>query len=248
MEKIAQQAETSIVYNGDLVRDDPFSLFDLRQQERRGNIIGFLGGCGRGDAAIVQHSDRNWLVKHYWRGGLAARISEDRYVGLRRGGSRSWREWRLLQELRSLQLPVPAPLAARVQQGYVTYSADLITEHLPHTQTLFHRLLIEPLPGEVWERVGRCIRRFHDHNVCHADLNANNILLARNAAIYLIDFDRCGFRRGGSWRQRNLKRLRASLDKLHKRHPGMHFASGNWRELLAGYHRSPEPYGEVVLP
>ena len=45
-----------------------------------------------------------------------------------------------------------------------------------------------------WIAIGRCIRRFHDLGVCHADLNAHNMLLNEDAKVYMIDFDQCQLR------------------------------------------------------
>jgi 3-deoxy-D-manno-octulosonic acid kinase len=85
-----------------------------------------------------------------------------------------------------------------------------------------------------WSAVGRCLRRFHDAGVCHADLNAHNILLDEAGKPFLIDFDR-GTRRGaGAWRGANLSRLRRSLDKLSGA-DGFNLAA--WTALLEGYGR-----------
>ena len=67
---------------------------------------------------------------------------------------------------------------------------------------------------DAWAAIGRCIRRFHDYGLCHADLNAHNILLRGDREVFLIDFDRCARRQPGMWRDANLARLRRSLDKL----------------------------------
>ena len=73
------------------------------------------------------------------------------------------------------------------------------------------RLVDSGLPLEDWIAVGRCIRRFHDFGLCHADLNAHNVMFDGAGAVWLIDFDRGRLRRAGLWRDANLVRLRRSL-------------------------------------
>jgi 3-deoxy-D-manno-octulosonic acid kinase len=65
--------------------------------------------------------------------------------------------------------------------------------------------------------VGRCLRRFHDAGVQHADLNSDNIMLDGDGGTWVLDFDRGRLREPGSWRERVLDRLARSLAK---RRPG----------------------------
>ena len=67
---------------------------------------------GRGSVLFVRHADETWVLRHYRRGGLMARLNEDYYLwaGLER--TRAFREWRLLDELSRRGLPVPRPIAA----------------------------------------------------------------------------------------------------------------------------------------
>ena len=89
-----------------------------------------------------------------------------------------------------------------------------------------------------WIGIGRCIRRFHDLGVCHADLNAHNLLLNEDAKVYLIDFDRCQLRREGLWRDGNLVRLRRSLEKVTYGMPAERFGEADWHGLLDGYQQT----------
>lgn len=47
--------------------------------------------------------------------------------------------------------------------------------------------------------------------VHHADLNAHNILLADDGAVYVLDFDRGRIRARGAWENNVLARLHRSL-------------------------------------
>ncbi|MBH04580.1 MAG: hypothetical protein CMP08_10765 [Xanthomonadales bacterium] len=81
------------------------------------------------------------------------------------------------------------------------------------------------------------IATLHARGVCHADLNARNILLDGAHKPWLIDFDRARYRnpRRGRWRESNLARLKRSLDKFAARAPVFHFGRADWAALRAGY-------------
>ena len=56
--------------------------------------------------------------------------------------------------------------------------------------------------------------KFHNVGLCHADLNAYNILIDEDTNMWLIDFDKSKILSpGGGWRHDNLKRLKRSLKK-----------------------------------
>ena len=197
------------------------------------------GGVGRGATVRFHSAGRECVLRHYRRGGLASRVTEDRYLRTGLRNSRPWRELALLVRLHAGGMPVPPPLAARVQPlGPLSpwYRGDLVTEWLPDTRTLAQALGEGPLDEAVWAAIGRTLRRFHSVGVDHADLNAHNILLGADGAVYVIDFDRARLRRPGRWQQGNLERLRRSLDKLRDQGGGgFAFGEDDWRRLRAGY-------------
>ena len=186
---------------------------------------------GRGAAWIVpaQGGDPGeWVLRHYRRGGLPAKLVSDLYLWPGLELTRPWREWRLLAELHALGLPVPRPVAARVVQSGVAYRGDLVTRRIPAARSLAE--LLQERAAAPWRAIGACIRRFHEEGVWHADLNAYNILVDRAAVVWLIDFDRSERRRPApGWRQGNLERLRRSLRKL-----GQDDLQA-WQALLGGY-------------
>ena len=187
---------------------------------------------GRGAAWMLKHGKDEWVLRHYRRGGVPGRFVRDRYLWIGLESSRPWWEWRLLDALYREGLPVPQPVAARVQRSGLLYGGDLITRRIPAARNLAERLASSE--DVSWTAIGRCLRRFHDAGVCHADLNAHNILLDDSGGIYLIDFDR-GTRRGaGPWKQMNLSRLKRSLDKLSGA-DGFNLKA--WGALLEGYGR-----------
>ncbi len=168
-----------------------------------------------------------------------ARFSERNYLFTGMSRTRSFREFRLLEILFEQGLPVPEPVAAwsGKSRGLYYHSGILITRiadavPIPEVDD------INSLP--LWLRVGETIRRFHDQGLDHVDLNCDNILVT-SGGIHLIDFDRCRLHERGikaRWKQRNLDRLRRSVDKrLHSVTEKQRNAL--WQALLAGYDKHP---------
>ncbi|MGE5626451.1 MAG: 3-deoxy-D-manno-octulosonic acid kinase [Bacillota bacterium] len=181
---------------------------------------------GRGRTFILKRGGGDWVLRHYRRGG-GARFLGDRYLWTGLESTRPWREWRLLHALYKEGLPVPQPVAARVERRGFFYRGDLVTRRIDGARSLAESLDVR-LP---WREVGRCVRRFHDAGVWHADLNAHNILID-GGGIYLLDFDRSERRASApGWKIANIMRLKRSLDKLS----GGRFDADAWRVLLDGY-------------
>ena len=229
-----RQGNRYILYDDALIGNPQELVFDAGDWAARSAIIGFAEG--RGTTFFVQHEGRDFVLRHYLRGGLISRLSADRYVWLGRGRTRAFREWRLLARMREMSLPVPQPAAARVLRHGPFYTADLMTVRIPEATTLSELLTREPLAEGYWIALGSLLLRFHVGGVYHADLNANNILLDRGGRFHLIDFDRGRLRSPApSWQAANLARLRRSLDKLGRRLPEFHFTEADWQNLLTGY-------------
>ena len=182
--------------------------------------------AGRAGVRLIVHDGQNWVWRHNRRGGLAGRLIRDSYLWLGEKRTRTFREWHLLNWLHRQGLPVPQPVAACYRRRGLAYECDLITVYLPQTMTLGARLARGPLAREGWAAVGDCIRRFHDQGVCHADLNAHNILMGHDGRVFLVDFDR-GRRRGpGRWVDQNWARLHRSLRKIGQGAPAGSISPG----------------------
>jgi 3-deoxy-D-manno-octulosonic acid kinase len=233
-EGLLRIAGGGILYDASRLRKPGAELFDVEHWRAQGQLQEIAGG--RASIAVVGTGEERWVLRHYRRGGLIARISRDRYLWLGAARTRSFAEWRLLAELRRRDLPVPAPVAARYVRGALTYRADLITEYLPNCRTLADAITGAQLLREQWAGIGRTIARFHREGVHHADLNAHNILLGSTAPdVYLLDFDRGRIRARGAWEQDVLARLRRSLEKVRAQRRAVAFADEQWQSLMAGY-------------
>lgn len=222
----------AILYDADLLDKIEAGFFEPERWRARGALVG--EARGRGTAWFVRHDGRDWVLRHYRRGGMLGPWLGDRYLWLGLERTRAVREWHLLAALLARGLPVPRPVAARVRRSTLCYRADLITERIPGAESLARALTRAPLAPEAWRAVGGCVRRFHRAGVRHADLNAHNILLA-GEKVYLVDFDRGALGAPGSWQAANLARLKRSLEKLAREHAPFHYNAACWEMLLAGY-------------
>ena len=171
---------------------------------------------GRGAAWFVRGGFGEAVLRHYRRGGLAAKFSRVSYLWQGERRVRSFAEFRLLARLRAAGLPVPAPLLAAYWKRGPVYSAAILVERISGARTLASWLARAPDEAP-WEAIGAVIARMHAARVEHADLNAHNLLVDADGAPWLIDFDRGRLHwRRGPWRQRNLDRLARSLAKLSR--------------------------------
>jgi 3-deoxy-D-manno-octulosonic acid kinase len=232
-EALARGAGGAMLYDASRLHHPHVSVFDPAHWQAQGALETARGG--RGTVAFVRASeDQRWVLRHYRRGGLIARLSADLYVWTGADRTRSFREWRLLRQLRAWGLPVPTPVAAGYQRAGLGYRADLITVELPVRRTLTQALQQAPLPLETWHAVGQCVAALHARGVQHADLNAHNLLVGASNDIYVLDFDRSRIRARGTWEQAVLARLRRSLLKVTAGLPGDRFTDPHWRALLSG--------------
>jgi 3-deoxy-D-manno-octulosonic acid kinase len=224
--------------------------FDPVLLARRGQIVG--EARGRGTTWFLSVQNRSWVLRHYRRGGLIAKLSRDRYFWQGEESTRSFAEWQLTYHLHRAGLPVPAPIAARYRKLGFSYRGDIITERLPDVWSLAQALDATPLSLLAWIAIGRCLRRFHELGVCHADLNAHNILLGNGTdddRVFLIDFDRGSLRKpGGFWKDDNLVRLRRSLEKITWGLPRERFTEDDWHGLLDGYQQLPAAQSDPAVP
>jgi 3-deoxy-D-manno-octulosonic-acid transferase len=195
-------------------------------------------GSGRGQVHKIAHAGGVYVLRHYHRGGLMARLSRDAFWRVRPHQSRAMREFSLLRQLRAWQLPVPRAAAAHQHRSGWVYRADIVVEWIDGTRNMAQLLAQRPLQPVEYQTLGRAIRQLHEHGVFHSDLNCHNLLLDGAGEAWIVDFDKCGFRTAGLWQQGNLDRLLRSLRKEARKNPVFHWNEADWAHLMAGY-RAP---------
>lgn len=231
------------------------SWFEPDDWRDRGALRGVAQGRGNtwfvespipGGEGTQAASSKIWVLRHYRRGGLMAKLWGDRYLFSRDEQTRPWREFELLQTMRTLALPVPTVVAARVERTGRWYRGDLLTEAIEDSHTLASELAQGVVPETRWRELGQLVARFHAVGIHHADLNAHNVLI-NPEGLWLIDFDRGLQRTPGLWCDAVLARLRRSLlkvcDSLNPSDQGSQATLGSprpfndeqWSDVLHGY-------------
>jgi 3-deoxy-D-manno-octulosonic acid kinase len=209
--------------------------FDPAYWQSLGKVEG--QALGRGSVAFVRGGSggETWALRHYRRGGHAARLVRDSYLWLGLGATRPWREFRLTAGLHAKGLPVPRPVAAHVERRGPAYRGDLITVRIPGAEPLADLLAAGALPAAQWNALGKVLRRFHEAGVRHDDINARNILRDAQGRFFLIDFDKAALLPAGAWQARNLARFQRSLEKFRAAGGPFHYADADWAALVSGY-------------
>lgn len=201
---------TAILYEADLgVTPEPgwFQPDWWAGQDKAGSDLG-----GRGRALIVETPLGRAVLRRFCRGGLMQPILQDRYLRAGADQSRSFREFRVLAELRAQHLPVPEPLAASYEPVGLIYRAGLLTRLIPDSCQLAE--VAGDMPGEAWSALGATLRRFFRAGLMHPDLNARNILVDQSGRWYLLDLDRARILDRAAPGRGMLARLERSLEKV----------------------------------
>ena len=69
-----------IRYDSDIFNNLDDVSFNSRVWAQRSSIVGFAEG--RGTTFFIQHQDRDFVLRHYQRGGLVTRVSKEKYFWL----------------------------------------------------------------------------------------------------------------------------------------------------------------------
>lgn len=190
---------------------------------------------GRQAAWFVSGGFGAAVLRHYRRGGLVARVNDDRYIWTGAARTRSFAEFTLLAGMHALGLAVPRPIAAMYVRTGGVYRAAILIERIHTSQTLAEIILAsEQRPDpDIVQAVAQAVFTLHRYHFWHADLNAYNILVDTRNTAWLIDFDkgRCNVS-SSSKLANNLLRLRRSLLKISPS-TGDHW----WQGINAAYGR-----------
>lgn len=228
----------TIAYDASCVEHPGVEIFSPEFWDGRRALAG--EAMGRGSAWFINAPFGPVVLRQYLRGGWMAKLSRQHYFFTTVTRSRPIKEFDILTRLYEQELPVPRPVAALVEHHGLLSTGSIITARIPGARTLadfFPGNQAGAAPGaDFWKSVGKCIRRFHNAGVWHADLNARNILLDDEMYVFLIDFDRARFTPGKAVNgKRNLERLERSLNKLWPVE-NMSEMKAAWLQLRAGYH------------
>ena len=208
--------------------------FDIDHWKLQNAVTG--QSTGRNITWFIGHKDGEWVLRHYYRGGMVAKLVKDKYFFTKIENTRCYQELLLLEQMYLQGLPVPKPIAARVQKNGLFYRADLLIEKILNASDLVYQLKREALSEARWHMIGALVAKFHQAGIYHADLNAHNILMDKDDKFWLIDFDRCENRIASSdWQQANLARLKRSFYKEQGLHDTFYFDATQWHWLLQGY-------------
>lgn len=236
-----EQGNTNCFFNQTLITNFSAQMLSPSYWQQQNSVTG--SAQGRGTTWFVAYNDNNniqhdWVLRHYYRGGLIGKINNDTYWFSGLESTRAAREFALLRHMKTLQLPAPEPVAYRVIQHGLCYKADLLSSRIQNAQDLVAILSKEALVADVWQRIGATIKRFHHHGIYHHDLNSHNILLDDKEQVFLIDFDRCELRTNPvntRWKQENMARLHRSFLKELNKLAQFYFTEENWQVLMQAY-------------
>ncbi|MFV1467957.1 3-deoxy-D-manno-octulosonic acid kinase [Idiomarina sp. HD9-110m-PIT-SAG05] len=237
MIKTEQTPRGLIRYDSDIIETIEDKHFSAQYWQQQKAIAG--NSTGRATVWFIQQGDLGLLLRHYYRGGLVGKINKDRFLREPAEKSRAIHEFDLLCKLRDIGLPVPRPVAARMEKtGVFSYKADILVEVIPGAVDVYRLLREKQLSAELWQKLGSAIKQLHDTGVYHSDLNCHNLMLDDNDKAWIVDFDKCDFRESGEWKEANIQRLLRSLRKEKEKNETFYWKeSRDWPELLTGYRR-----------
>jgi 3-deoxy-D-manno-octulosonic acid kinase len=210
--------------------------FDQRYLQQQNLITGTAEG--RGTVYFFKLNGTELVLRHYKRGGLVAKLNDDSFFYTGIDKSRCHKELSVLAVLREANINVPEPIAGRIVKKGLIYTADIITKVIPKATELHEILQEKSVHVKTWRDIGREIRKMHDAQICHLDINVKNILLVNNngsCTVHLLDFDKCEARKGNHWKAPNVERLKRSLNKQVGRCADYYYQASDWEALTEGY-------------
>jgi len=190
---------------------------------------------GRGTTLFLRHNESQLVLRHYYRGGMIGKLNRDLYWYMGANATRSFHEFEILNQLQTLHLSAPKPVAAQVVRTGLFYRADLIIERIPEARDLVS-VLQTAQDAAFFEQLGQFIAQFHSAGVYHADLNIKNILHDAQGRFWLIDFDRArlNIRHDSPLQMRSIKRLLRSFEK-EKGRARVQFKPSDWSTFNEAY-------------
>jgi 3-deoxy-D-manno-octulosonic acid kinase len=234
-ETVERTATGAIVYDRSIINQISDAQFTPDGWPHVEAVSGVFGSGGRGATLLVGNRPRQFVLRHYRRGGLPGKFVRDLYVWAGEDETRPFREWRMLARMFDYGLRVPRPAAARCVRRGPFYTADILTLRIPGIRPLAQVISERPREAAYWGSLGADIHEFHAAGVYHADMNAYNLQVDAKDRLWMLDFDKGSLREPGPWQQQTLMRLHRSLRKLRAMNSKLYFGRADWDALLAGY-------------
>jgi 3-deoxy-D-manno-octulosonic acid kinase len=238
-EKTYQQGQVYCQYDSNEISSLAPEMLDSEYWQQKSAIVGSAQGRGTTWFIAAENSFgilQNWVLRHYYRGGLIGKVINDQYLFTGMKNTRSAREFSLLKSMRAAGLPAPKPVAFRVIRKGLFYRADLLSSRIENADDLVGILSKNTINDALWQEIGKVIKAFHQQRIYHHDLNAHNILIDDKNKVWLIDFDQGEQRENKlKWPEDNLARLLRSFRKESVRVPNFQWQEKNWQTLLNGY-------------
>ena len=132
-----------------------------------------IGKGGRGSAWMVETPAGIGVLKHYRRGGWAARLTSDRYIF----HGQAYQE--AIMSSIAYQTPDSWSAGAETHGGFLSFAIWFLSGRF--VDPLHTQCTVVGRSGRKrdapWTAIGDTLAGFHKAFVRHADLNANNILI-----------------------------------------------------------------------
>ena len=234
-ESLVKTAHGAILYDKSIITEISEERFRPSGWLHAEPVKGALGSGGRGNTMYVGNVPRQFVLRHYVRGGLPGKLIYDTYLWTGADNSRPFAEWRILAKMAESGLRVPRPAAACYRRRGLFYTADLITVRIPDVRPLSVCIGERAYDADFWRSVGAAIQVFHSGGVYHADMNAHNLQIDASGEVWMLDLDRGRLLEPGPWQQKTLARLHRSLEKIKSLQPQVHYSRENWEQFLEGY-------------
>ena len=234
-ETVEKTATGAILYDKSIINQISDERFTANGWLHSEVLTGKLGSAGRGNTLFVGNVPRQFVLRHFVRGGIIGKFVRDKYFWTGEENTRSFAEWRILAKMAEHDLRVPRPAAARYCRQGTFYTADIITVRIPGVRPLSDVISEAPRDVDFWSKLGADIHHFHDVGVYHADMNAYNLQIDEDGELWMLDFDKGRLMQPGSWQQQTLDRLHRSLQKIRQLDPKTHFGRSQWDALLEAY-------------
>jgi len=237
-ESVERTASSAILYDRQVISEISEDRFSPGGWLHAEPVTGALRSAGRGRTMYVGNVPRQFVLRHFIRGGLIGKLVRDSYLWTGEDNTRAFAEWRMLAKMADKGLRVPRPAAARYRRHGVFYTADIITVRIPDVMPLSGRIAANALHADFWESLGRAVQGFHANGVYHADMNAYNLQIDDDGDLWMLDFDQGRLLPPGPWQQKTLSRLHRSLQRVVALDPKIHFRPENWEQFLDGYFKA----------